>query len=200
VRLGFFPILSLLAATAAAAQSYEQQRATCSAKSGAYPAAAQITACTAVIEAKQEPGSSLGWFYAQRGKLRVLNGDDGGAMTDLSSAIDLRPNWEPPLQIRGGLYAKHGNLAAAEADLNRAIQLAPNDQRAYYTRGRALLDERRWGDAASDFTHAISLDSNYALALMGRAIAESRLGQNDAAQADAARARELDPGLVPSGH
>jgi len=197
VGASFAQALLFLGSTAANAQSYEQQRATCSDNTGGYSASAQIAACTAVIDAKQEPGIGLAWFYAQRAKLRLTSGDESGAMTDLSSAVDLRPDWEPPLQIRGGLYAKQGNLTAAEADLNRAIQLAPNDKRAFYTLGHALLDAGRWSDAASDFTRAVELDPNYATALMGRAIAESHLRQNDAARADAAKARQLDPSLVP---
>jgi len=86
----------------------------------------------------------------------------------------------------------------AIADYDQAIEDDPNNAEAYYARGFAQLSH---GDAMakaiSDFTKAIELKPDYARAYMMRGRAYEALGRREEAEADHAKALELNPEIDP---
>jgi tetratricopeptide (TPR) repeat protein len=187
--------LLLLGSTAATGQSYADERQLCADKSGGHSVATRIAACTAAIDANQETGSGLGWFYAQRGLLKDESGDANGALADYSEAIRLNPTLPTVFVARGTLYAQRANGAAALSDFNEAIHLDPQNWAAHFS--RALLEASTSLPAAiDDFTAALRAKPDFALAYLGRASAEDKLGRADEAKADYARALEFDPDVV----
>lgn len=81
----------------------------------------------------------------------------------------------------------------AMADYDRAVRDDPSNAEAYYVRGFAQLSH---GDALlkaiDDFTKAIELKPDYARAYLMRGRAYRTLGDEEKAEADRAKALELD--------
>jgi tetratricopeptide (TPR) repeat protein len=187
--------LLILTATGAAAQSYVEQRTICADKTGSYTAEKQIAACSAIIEARQEPDTTLSWFYAQRAELKAGSGDVDGAFADYADAFRLDPTSYKVLVGRGTLYAKRGKTDAALSDLNEAVQRYPDKWGAHFNRALAEASSNL-AAAVDDFTAVLQTKPDYALAYLGRASAENQLGHSDEAKADYAKALQIDPDVV----
>jgi tetratricopeptide (TPR) repeat protein len=87
----------------------------------------------------------------------------------------------------------------AKSALDPVLASDPKDSRAnYYS---AVVDEhaRKYKDALEKLNVAIDVDPGYAEAYSERALVQTRLGDNDAALADANRATQLAPD-VPLNH
>ena len=92
------------------------------------------------------------------------------------------------------------NLALDKAldDCDNAIDLDLDDKVASFlaSRGWVRLRMGVWAKAKSDFDKALARNTELATALFGRSIAQARLGNADASQADLAAARKLQPTIV----
>jgi tetratricopeptide (TPR) repeat protein len=87
-------------------------------------------------------------------------------------------------------------LPEALAEYDKAIQDDPTNAEAYYARGFAQLSH---GDAMlkaiEDFTKAIELNPAYARAYLMRGRAYEAVGDREKAEADQAKAVELEPNI-----
>ena len=68
---------------------------------------------------------NLSITYHNRGLLYGMTGKNALAITDLTKAISLRPDYASAYKVRGLVYKQMGNAKAAAADLQKAEQLQP---------------------------------------------------------------------------
>ena len=130
--------------------------------------------------------------------------DWNGAAAALGRAIALRPDLPGAHYTLGRVLQSAGDAVGARAHFAEAERLRERERlereaRVLTSVGTGKLDA---GDAAGGveaFRRAIAILDTYAPAhyQMGRAL--QRLGQHDAARTAFARARQLNPSLVPPG-
>lgn len=84
-----------------------------------------------------------------------------------------------------------GLADAAAADFDKSLALDPSNPRAWYDRGTIRLKKGGYKHAIECFTKAIELDPNFAPAWENRAVAERKLQQTEAADADLKHALAL---------
>ncbi len=95
---------------------------------------------------------------------------------------------------RGLLLSRGGELKDALKDHEKAISIAPELGSLYVNRSNTYVRARRMKDAMDDLERAISIaDESLAAAYYNRALLFQRLGDGQAARADAERAAELSP-------
>ena len=96
--------------------------------------------------------------YYRRGWDKELNGDNEGAIEDLSMSIVLDPLFAYTYCTRGDVYLKQGKLELAEADYKKAIELEI-DQDEYDCRYLAYQGLAQNDKAIEELNIAISRDS-----------------------------------------
>jgi len=114
------------------------------------------------------------------------------AIWDYDKAIKLEPNYPNTYNNRGVIYQDWRDYPRAILDYNKTIELNPNDAIAYNNRGVSYHNLENYKQAIDDFDQAIKLNSNYILAYRNRAKAHRALGNTDLAEADEAKADELE--------
>lgn len=137
---------------------------------------------------------NLGFAYANRGELHLIEGDAIATTRDLEKAIDLDASLAP------SLYEKLGDASFLQENIDQAFKyydLAVAQYptpRAYGRRGELSTMYYDDNDAAiRDFTEAIKLDPNYFRAVFNRGAVYSLQGEYEKAIADLSRAIQLDP-------
>ena len=85
------------------------------------------------------------------------------------------------------------NRAAAERDYTRAIELNYFRPEIYNNLGALYIDQGKYQQAIISLNQALLLRPNYFMALLNRAVAESRLGKMSTALADFTQAEKIDP-------
>ncbi len=101
---------------------------------------------------------------------------------------------------------KQVTLAKAERALQQAIQLHPQDSRAFYYLGQCYASEQQWAKAADAYHSVIKLtpvaaQTDAAMAGAYDALAEAlrKLGKNEEAAEDSAKAQRIRPSLPKDG-
>jgi tetratricopeptide (TPR) repeat protein len=94
---------------------------------------------------------------------------------------------------RAGAYANKFQYDRAIKDYNHAIKLRPEFWLAYEGRGLAHANRLNFEFAIKDYDQAIKLKPDAARAYYHRGLAKFGLCDIDGADADIAKARELDP-------
>lgn len=115
------------------------------------------------------------------------------AITDLSTAISLRPDYVMALNNRGLAFTQMGVFDKAIEDFSRAISISPRYSDAIYNRGVAYQARGLNSNAIEDFTRAIELDPANYEAYNNRGIAYGQEGVFGKALDDFNRAVELNP-------
>ena len=116
-------------------------------------------------------------------------------MTDLDQALQLVPDFQPARLNRGVVHWLHGEHEQAIADFSAALD-ASGDKRLYeaaFYRGQVLLDQRREREAVADFSTVLAEKPDFQLAYWFRALANFRLGDVAAGEADVRKFAALDP-------
>ena len=130
--------------------------------------------------------------------------EDGGGRADIETctlAIEhqmlLPEDLAATFSNRGLLHVRTGDLAAGLKDHDRAVTLAPQLASVYINRSNALVAAKRYRDALADLERAIANAGDHLpVAYYNRALMFNRLGDREAARADAERAAELAPETV----
>jgi tetratricopeptide (TPR) repeat protein len=99
--------------------------------------------------------------YAERGRVRLADGDFDGALEDLDKALDLDPKNVSSLVLRcecrlTGLT----DLAAALKDADEVVRLEPKNPRSYTQRAHVHTVRGEWADARKDCDQAVRLGPN----------------------------------------
>jgi tetratricopeptide (TPR) repeat protein len=94
---------------------------------------------------------------------------------------------------RGMAYHKLGQHDRAIQDFDEAIRLKPDDAYAFYFRGSDYFALDQYARAIQDYDEAIRLKPDYAYGFYSRGLAEKMMGNTEAAAADLAKAKTIDP-------
>lgn len=124
--------------------------------------------------------------YASRAQVRLLRGDNLGAVGDADYAISLEPKSALAFYTRGLIYSRMGFWSNASADYRVATQLDPQFRQglADYGLGWALMARGRYADAIISYTKAIARTPLPAPSYFQRSRAYEQLGDIDAAISD----------------
>ncbi len=97
--------------------------------------------------------------FNNRGYCKSELGDYYGAITDLSVALEINPNYSFALNNRGEAKLLIGDFNSAILDFNKSIEIAPDLTEAYNNLGLAYYYKENFSSAYSNYHKAISLDS-----------------------------------------
>ncbi len=103
---------------------------------------------------------------------------------------------------RGIAYGSSNRYDSAIADYTKAVNLDSQYTTAYIGRGYIFIVQQKYELALRDLNNAIKIDPNSKLAYKFRAILYKQTGENGLAEADLAKAEELETGIkktLPSG-
>ena len=114
------------------------------------------------------------------------------AVTQLSRAMQLDPNYSEYYLERGGLLLKQQRFDEAERDLLRAIELSPPYAEAWTDLGQCYRAAGRLLEAERAYNRALDLDPRVVLALIGRGEIRAEVGDLSAAISDYSAALALD--------
>ena len=152
--------VSGLFATAAFAQSLEQQVALC--MTGDPTLLDQkIAGCTALISSGRLSEENLAAAFNSRGNAYDDKMDYSQAIADYNEALRYDPQSSMAFFNRGQSFSRQQNHDRAIADYSEAIRLKPQYAKAYYGRG---ISERRLGksaESAADIARACAIDPGY---------------------------------------
>jgi len=140
-------------------------------------------------EINKYPEQGYSWFG--RGFSKYEKGDNEGALSDLSKAIELYPNDAEFYFNRGNVYNLTERYEQAVADYNSAIKLKPNYPEAFNNRGASYGNLNRLNESLNDYNKAISLNPKYAEAYFGRGWTKFSLNDKNGACNDWLSAEEL---------
>jgi predicted O-linked N-acetylglucosamine transferase (SPINDLY family) len=119
----------------------------------------------------------------------------GEALAAIDAYLALKPESAEAFALRVDACSRLGRLDEALASAQRAIVAAPEDPEAHDIHGKALAKLERYDEARASYDRAVALDSRFAKAYRDRALVWRRLGRDDRALEDFAKAMELAPGL-----
>jgi tetratricopeptide (TPR) repeat protein len=132
--------------------------------------------------------------FTNRAEIHLAKARFDLAARDFDEAVRLKPSflaWNGRCQARYAL----GELQNAYADCSEALRLDRNAA-AFDTRGLINLRLGQWDLAISDYSAALQLAPGKATALFGRAVALSRKGEANRAEADYAAAKAVRPTIA----
>ena len=130
--------------------------------------------------------------YNNRGIAKNNLGDFSGAIDDYDMAIKLNPKHPNAYSNRGIVKDNLDDFAGAMDDYDIAIKLNPKYVEAYNNRGVAKDNLDDLVGAMDDYDMAIKLNPKYPNAYNNRGVAKKVLGKHEEAEADFAKAKELN--------
>ena len=172
-------------------QLTEQDVRTCMGVDGS-DHAAQIQACTKVINSGKVKAEFLGDYYATRGAAYLSSKQPDKALADFNKALTIRPAPEFYLQ-RGLVHMTKGNWDLAKTDLGQAIKLKPDFAPAYLMRGLASYQAGDYKEALTFFDDAVKRVPTYYQALYARGVAKKKTGDDSGGDKDIKDARGMRP-------
>ena len=135
------------------------------------------------------PDQGYSWFG--RGFSKYEYGDNEGALSDLSKAIELNPNDAEFYFNRGNVYNITERFELAVVDYSSALKLKSDYPEAYNNRGASYGNINKLNESLDDYNKAISLNPKYAEAYFGRGLTRFSLYDKDGACNDWLFAKKL---------
>jgi tetratricopeptide (TPR) repeat protein len=129
--------------------------------------------------------------YMNRASVYQDLGNNEKALADLIEAIRLRPDYSPLYYYRAKVYVKLNDFDRAITDLTKALRIDSNQPDYFFARGDVYANKQLYKEAIDDFSQAIRLNFRFINAYHARASAYHQLGNEEKAQADVKRAKEL---------
>lgn len=137
------------------------------------------------LSAALKLGASPSRLHLLRSEVRGLRGDRPGAAADMQEGLRLEPTDELGWMTRGYVRVA-GDPKAALADFVRACELNPRSVAGLQNQAHVLAERLdRNADAVGKLDELLKHYPDYPEALAGRGVLKARLGQRDAALADA---------------
>lgn len=133
--------------------------------------------------------ADLGTAYERGGKSEL-------ALAAYDRAIELDPQFALAIGARCWVRAMlDRDLDKAVADCDRALQLDPKDLNHYNSRGFARFRQRQYEQAVADYDRSLG-GAPVASSFYVRGLAKRALGRVEEGDADIARGKQLEPGVV----
>jgi tetratricopeptide (TPR) repeat protein len=140
----------------------------------------------------------LGAAHVNRALALLGDGDNAGAVAELTAALNVGVAATRVYFIRAEARARLGDRAGAERDRAEGLRRTPTDVESWLARGLARLPDDPAG-ALADFESALRLDPRSRSALQNKAVVLSeRLGRTAEAIAALDRAVARYPNFVPA--
>ena len=115
------------------------------------------------------------YAYTTRADVYLYLEDTIKAVSDLNTAIKVKPDENSSYEKRAQIYFEQGRYDLADADYKKMIELTPGETMGYMGLGRNAKAQKRWDDAIKLFDYVIKLESNYSSGYSFRA--ESYIGK-----------------------
>jgi tetratricopeptide (TPR) repeat protein len=128
-----------------------------------------------------------------KGMVLASQGRYRDAIRAYSSALRLYNDYPEARNNRGLAYLAIGEYDFAVVDFDEVIRQLPDSASAYYKRAIALGGRGDLREAVKSYDNAIRLDPDFAPAYYNRGLLHRRLRNPQQANADLAKARELNP-------
>lgn len=135
---------------------------------------------------------------AVRARVRHQSGDLPGALDDVATGLELKPDDPALLTLRGGWMVETGAFSTALTDLNQALRQGGGTA-ALVAKGRALMGLGQTKQAIESWSRALNADPDDPRPYLDRARAFQGLHARDQALVDLEQAAELAdhrPGLM----
>jgi tetratricopeptide (TPR) repeat protein len=128
-------------------------------------------------------------FYARAQRL-LRHSQTEPAIDDLTSSLNLQPDFHEALLLRASAYATLKRFPAAIADLDALLRIEPRSS-AFVFRGNLMMASDLYELALADFSEAITRDPGNSAAYQLRATLRDKLGDSGGAAADRSKVAEL---------
>lgn len=130
--------------------------------------------------------------YSTRANIYLHLEDTIKAISDLTTAIKVKPDEEDLYEKRGQIYYELEKYDLADADYRKMVELKPGETMGYMGLGRNANAQKRWDDAIKHFDYVTKLASDYPSGYSFRA--ESYIGKEkwNEATDDIVKALTLD--------
>ncbi len=139
----------------------------------------------------QQPGDPT--HYVNRAFAYTQLGDYEKAQQDLDRACQLDPENEQVFYVRGMFLMDRQEPELALRDFDRVLSIADNHDDARLRRAATLLYLKRQEEALKDYGKLIAKYPDDPQAYTGRAYTHQMTGNDDAADADFDRLKQIDP-------
>lgn len=113
--------------------------------------------------------------YSTRAEVYLNLEDTVKAITDLTTAIKIKPDQSGLYEKRAQIYYEQEKYDLADADYKKMIDLKPGETMGYMGIGRNANAQKRWDDAIMQFDYVTKLASDYSSGYSFRA--ESYIGK-----------------------
>ncbi len=122
--------------------------------------------------------------YLQRGNAHHALGELDQALSDYTTAAEMKPELAPAAQNGiAMIYIERHDVPHALERLNKAIALKPSIE-AYYERGQIFEGQGDHQKAIEDYDKAVDLAPDAPYVYRARALAKANLGDSEGAHAD----------------
>lgn len=115
--------------------------------------------------------------YLQRARLELLQNHTDAALSDLSTAIRLKPDFAAAYYVASQVLTEQKDFQNALPAAKAATQYAPNDPLAWYNLGAVAYTATDYTDAVSALEHALSIEPQYANATYALGLSYYQLGR-----------------------
>ncbi|MBZ5512915.1 MAG: rhomboid family intramembrane serine protease [Acidobacteriia bacterium] len=126
---------------------------------------------------------------------QLRQGDNAGAVRELTEVVKLRPNYVPAWMLLGSAYLRTQQDSQAEAAFQRAAQLNPKNPAVLAQLGVLYLRDKRYEPARQAFQQITELNPKDVEAQVNLGVALNQLGRSDEALTQFRKATELNPNL-----
>lgn len=151
------------------------------------------------LTAKLETDTDNPALYFQRGKMHYDREEYADAITDFSTAIDLKPDYTRAYRYRCFAHNEQEAYERAIRDCETVLEYEPNNASAYNSLGLAYRGLEDYDTALEMLNEALSLDEDYAYALNNRGLVHRDMHDYEQAIADFTQSLEAgnDDPAVP---
>jgi len=135
--------------------------------------------------------SATDYYYTSESKFKLKDYD--GALSDLSKALEIKPNFAQAYNARGMIHSVLNDNKSAIIDYTKAIELNDKDEDSYNSRGVAKFELKDYDGAIGDYNKTIEINALSAYAYYNRGNSKAALKEYESALADYSKAIEIDP-------
>lgn len=108
--------------------------------------------------------------YTARARMRIMEGDTVGAITDLDKALSISRNIVNAYLLRAQIRSEKKEWAEALQDMDAAIKLEPQEADYYVNRAYLRYNMDDYFGAMSDYNYTLELEPNNPAAMFNRAL------------------------------